>query len=98
MTIRDALRKWSPARFIPGARVLSTAEASLPQPGSPIQTRKIIDCPTERRIEPPYQTVSRPAAGLEQIAEQLDRINASLLRAEDAANQRRLRRQTPRGG
>jgi hypothetical protein len=50
------------------------------------------------RIEPPYQTVSRPASGLEQIAEQLDRINASLLRAEDAANQRRLRRQTSRGG
>jgi hypothetical protein len=98
MTIRDALRKWSPARFMPGARALSTAEAPLPQRGSPIPTRKIIERSTERRIEPPYQTVSRPATGLEQIAEQLDRINASLLRAEDAANQRRLRRQTPRRG
>ena len=36
---------------------------------SPIQTRKIIDCPTERRIEPSYQLVSRPASGLEQIAD-----------------------------
>jgi hypothetical protein len=98
MTIRDALRKWSPARFMPGARALSRVEAPLPQRGSPIQTRKIIDCPTERRIEPQYQTVSRPGSGLGQIAEGLDRINASLLRAEDAANQRRLRRQTSRGG
>ena len=93
MTIRDALLRWSRARFIPKARILPRVAAPLPQSSPPIPTRKPIERSTERLMEAPYATVSRPVLGLEQIAEELDRINASLLRAEDAANQRRLRRQ-----
>jgi hypothetical protein len=46
----------------------------------------------ETRYERPgMPTASQSASGLEQIAVELDQVNARLLRAEDAANQFRRR-------
>jgi hypothetical protein len=96
MTVTAALLKWSPVRLVLRARVAAAEMARHFKRGDQTAPTGIIEDLSPSQIETRHEgsgmpPANQPASGLGQIAIELDRINARLLRAEDAANQWRRR-------
>jgi hypothetical protein len=96
MTITAALLKWSPVRLALRARVATIEIARQSESDNRTPATAVVESPPRdpsaaRQESSEMLAANRPALGLEQIAEELDRINTRLLRAEDIAHQWRRR-------